>query len=37
VPVNDTDSWLHLILAIGMIGLGVARGRGIARGPARRP
>jgi hypothetical protein len=36
VPVNDADNWLHLVLAIGMIGLGVALGRGIARGPARR-
>jgi arginine exporter protein ArgO len=27
VPVNDADNWLHLILAIGMIGLGVALGR----------
>ena len=24
VPVNGADNWLHLILAIGMIGLGVA-------------
>jgi hypothetical protein len=24
VPVNTADNWLHLILAIGMIGLGVA-------------
>jgi hypothetical protein len=37
VPVNDADNWLHLVLAIGMIGLGVALGRGIARGPAIRP
>jgi hypothetical protein len=27
IPVNDADNWLHLILAIGMIGLGVALGR----------
>lgn len=27
VPVNDADNWLHLILAIAMIGLGVALGR----------
>jgi hypothetical protein len=27
VPVNDADNWLHLILAIPMIGLGVALGR----------
>jgi hypothetical protein len=24
VPLNTADNWLHLILAIGMIGLGVA-------------
>jgi hypothetical protein len=24
VPVNDADDWLHLLLGIGMIGLGVA-------------
>jgi arginine exporter protein ArgO len=23
VPVNDADNWLHLVLGIGMIGLGV--------------
>ncbi|BCI54863.1 membrane protein [Mycolicibacterium litorale] len=27
VPVNDADNWLHLVLAIGMIGLGVALSR----------
>ncbi|MBP2330676.1 putative membrane protein YiaA [Kibdelosporangium banguiense] len=27
VPVNDADNWLHLVLAIGMIGLGAALGR----------
>jgi hypothetical protein len=27
VPLNTADNWLHLILAIGMIGLGVALGR----------
>jgi 4-hydroxybenzoate polyprenyltransferase len=27
VPVNDADNWLHLVLAIGMIALGVALGR----------
>lgn len=34
VPVNQADNWLHLVLAIGMIGLGVAltrRDKGIAR------
>ncbi|MCE7010900.1 DUF4383 domain-containing protein [Kibdelosporangium philippinense] len=35
VPVNDADNWLHLVLAIAMIGLGVALGRG-AR-PVTRP
>lgn len=35
VPVNDADNWLHLVLAIGMIGLGVALGRGLTR--TRRP
>lgn len=24
VPVNDADNWLHLLLAVGMIGLGLA-------------
>ena len=27
VPVNSADNWLHLVLAIGMIGLGVLLGR----------
>jgi hypothetical protein len=27
VPVNTADNWLHLVLAIGMIGLGVLLGR----------
>ncbi len=27
VPVNNADNWLHLVLAIGMIGLGVALSR----------
>jgi 4-hydroxybenzoate polyprenyltransferase len=27
VPVNDADNWLHLVLGLGMIGLGVALGR----------
>lgn len=27
VPVNAADNWLHLLLAIGMIGLGVALSR----------
>lgn len=35
VPVNTADNWLHLALAIGMIGLGLALGRETGRGPAR--
>jgi arginine exporter protein ArgO len=27
VPVNNADNWLHLVLAIGMIALGVLLGR----------
>jgi hypothetical protein len=27
VPVNDADNWLHLLLGIGMIALGLALGR----------
>jgi hypothetical protein len=27
VPLNDADDWLHLLLGIGMIGLGVALSR----------
>ena len=27
VPVNDADNWLHLILGLGMIGIGVALSR----------
>lgn len=27
VPVNDADNWLHLLLAAGMLALGVALGR----------
>ena len=27
VPVNDADDWLHLVLAIGMVGLGVVLSR----------
>jgi Domain of unknown function (DUF4383) len=29
VPVNTADNWLHLILAIAMIGLGVLLGRDV--------
>ena len=27
VPLNDADNWLHLVLGLGMIGLGVALSR----------
>jgi 4-hydroxybenzoate polyprenyltransferase len=27
VPVNDADNWLHLVLGLGMIGVGVALSR----------
>ncbi|WP_211215399.1 DUF4383 domain-containing protein [Actinoalloteichus spitiensis] len=37
VPVNTADNWLHLVLGLGMIGLGLAlRGRGY-HDPAARP
>ena len=28
VPLNDADNWLHLLLAVAMIGLGIALTRG---------
>jgi len=31
VPLNNADDWLHLVLGIAMIGLGVALGQGGAR------
>src|SRR5919199_2594224 len=31
VPLNTADDWLHLLLGVGMIGLGLAIGRGPAR------
>ncbi len=31
VPLNTADNWLHLGLALGMIGLGVALGRNTVR------
>jgi hypothetical protein len=34
VPVNTADNWLHLLLAVGMIALGVLLGRR-DRAPAR--
>jgi hypothetical protein len=30
VPINTADNWLHLVLAIGMVALGVLLGRGRA-------
>ncbi|WP_199434642.1 DUF4383 domain-containing protein [Qaidamihabitans albus] len=35
VPLNEADNWLHLGLAVGMIGLGVLLGGALGRGPAR--
>jgi hypothetical protein len=32
VPVNNADNWLHFVLAIAMIGLGVLLGRGLRAG-----
>jgi len=29
VPLNSADNWLHLVLAVGMIALGLILGRGI--------
>jgi hypothetical protein len=31
VPLNTADNWLHLVLALGMIGLGVLLGRDTVR------
>jgi hypothetical protein len=31
VPVNTADNWLHLVLGLGMIALGVALSRGTSR------
>ena len=31
IPVNSADNWLHLFVAVGMIGLGFALGRRDAR------
>lgn len=30
VPLNDADDWLHLVLGIGMVGLGLLLGRNVA-------
>jgi arginine exporter protein ArgO len=37
VAINTPDNWLHFVLAVGMIGLGVALGRGTRVERARRP
>jgi hypothetical protein len=29
VPLNTADNWLHLLLAVGMIALGVLLGRSV--------
>jgi hypothetical protein len=31
VPVNTADNWLHLLLGVGMIGLGFVASRGFVR------
>jgi hypothetical protein len=31
VPLNTADNWLHFVLAVGMIGLGVLLGRRVSR------
>jgi len=31
VPVNTADNWLHFVLGVAMIGLGVALSRGVTR------
>ncbi|MDQ0924955.1 hypothetical protein QF038_003463 [Pseudarthrobacter sp. W1I19] len=31
VPLNTADNWLHFVLGVGMIGLGVVLSRGTAR------
>jgi hypothetical protein len=34
VPLNDADNWLHLVLGVAMVTLGIALSRGV-RAPAR--
>lgn len=34
VPLNRADDWLHLLLGLGMVGLGVALGRRSVTAPA---
>jgi hypothetical protein len=31
VPINTADNWLHFVLGVGMIGLGVALSRNVSR------
>jgi Domain of unknown function (DUF4383) len=31
IPVNAADNWLHLVLGVGMVALGLALGRTAAR------
>ena len=35
VPVNDADNWLHLILALSMLALGLVLGRPVVRAERR--
>jgi hypothetical protein len=37
VPMNTADDWLHLLLAVGMISLGVLLGREAVRSSTQRP
>ena len=37
VPMNTADDWLHLVLAVGMISLGVLLGREAVRSSTQRP
>jgi len=32
VPINTADNWLHFVLGVGMIALGIALGRGAVAG-----
>jgi hypothetical protein len=32
VPLDTADNWLHLVLGLGMVGLGLALGRGPTKG-----
>jgi hypothetical protein len=36
VPFNTADNWLHFLLAVGMIGLGLATGRSVGEVARRR-